>query len=430
MQLGQRSNNSDVNAKMAKWKAIATLCYLLGAIIDGQAQHNITRKEGHVKRSELIQVLLREQDYDKRLPPNFDKDLPTNVIVSLDFNSFDSIDEMNMEFGVNLVVEQEWIDHRLLFYNLIDTEVLELDAKMMDELWVPDIYISNEKVATFHTVTVPNKMMHLYKDGKIIYRNRISLRASCPMQLQNYPMDDQLCYLHFQSFAYTTNRLQFQWHSDREKALQMLKAIHIMPQFEITKWAIGTCNANRKNGEYFSCLRAEFYLKRSMGFYILHIYCPCSLTVLVSWLSFWLNIDAVPARTSLGVLTVLTVTSQTSAAVSALPKVSYVKAIDIWMAVCLIFVFLALLEYALVNVLNRREIKQYFRRRANRMDSEKVSITVFSNGYTEQDSTVVNYEQDPNGKEKARQVDKYSRVIFPVVFSLFSICYWAYYLIV
>lgn len=76
------------------------------------------------------------------------------------------------EFGVNLVVEQEWIDHRLLFYNLIDTEVLELDAKMMDELWVPDIYISNEKVATFHTVTVPNKMMHLYKDGKIIYRNR------------------------------------------------------------------------------------------------------------------------------------------------------------------------------------------------------------------------------------------------------------------
>lgn len=114
-----------------------------------------------------------------------------------------------------------------------------------------------------------------------------------------------------------------------------------------------------------------------MGFYILHIYCPCSLTVLVSWLSFWLNIDAVPARTSLGVLTVLTVTSQTSAAVSALPKVSYVKAIDIWMAVCLIFVFLALLEYALVNVLNRREIKQYFRRRSNRMDSEKVSITVF-----------------------------------------------------
>ncbi|CAI9731875.1 glycine receptor subunit alpha-2-like isoform X2 [Octopus vulgaris] len=113
-----------------------------------RGQVNLTMKSNHVSRSLLIQVMLREQVYDKRLPPNFDKDLPTRVNVSLDFNSFDSIDEMNMEFGVNLVVEQEWIDHRLHFYNLIDSEVLELDVKMMDELWVPDIYISNEKNIT------------------------------------------------------------------------------------------------------------------------------------------------------------------------------------------------------------------------------------------------------------------------------------------
>lgn len=41
---------------------------------------------------------------------------------------------------------------------------------------------------------------------------------------------------------------------------------------------------------------------------------------------------------------------------------SYVKAIDIWMAVCLLFVFAALLEYAAVNFVSRQH-KEFFRMR-------------------------------------------------------------------
>lgn len=43
-------------------------------------------------------------------------------------------------------------------------------------------------------------------------------------------------------------------------------------------------------------------------------------------------------------------------------QVSYVKAIDIWMAVCLLFVFAALLEYAAVNFVSRQH-KEFFRMR-------------------------------------------------------------------
>lgn len=109
-----------------------------------------------------------------------------------------------------------------------------------------------------------------------------------------------------------------------------------------------------------SLLQAEFHLVRDIGYYLVQMYIPSMLIVMLSWISFWLNVNAVPGRISLGVLTVLTMTQQSSTVNATLPRVSYTKAIDIWMSMCLVFVFAALIEFAVANVLARKDSNKGF----------------------------------------------------------------------
>ena len=57
---------------------------------------------------------------------------------------------------------------------------------------------------------------------------------------------------------------------------------------------------------------AEFHLDRAIGFHLIQSYLPSSLIVAISWVSFWMDIDCVPARVTLGVITLLTVSGLVS----------------------------------------------------------------------------------------------------------------------
>ena len=81
------------------------------------------------------------------------------------------------------------------------------------------------------------------------------------------------------------------------------------------------------------------------------------LIVILSWVSFWLDVRAVPARISVGLLTVLNLTTISTGLNDQLPKVSYIKAIDVWMFGSQVFVFGAMLEFAVANVVDRREVQ-------------------------------------------------------------------------
>lgn len=72
---------------------------------------------------------------------------------------------------------QRWIDERLRYNESYGIDVIELDTKIMENIWVPDVYFVNEKQATMHDVTVPNKMMYLHPNGLVLYSARYTLHV-------------------------------------------------------------------------------------------------------------------------------------------------------------------------------------------------------------------------------------------------------------
>ena len=90
----------------------------------------------------------------------------------------------------------------------------------------------------------------------------------------------------------------------------------------------------------FTCLEVVFKFKRRLGYYLFHTYVPTCLIVIMSWISFWIKPEAVPARVTLGVTSLLTLSTQHANSQKSLPPVSYIKAIDVFMSGCTVSIVL------------------------------------------------------------------------------------------
>ncbi|KAM9181248.1 LOW QUALITY PROTEIN: glycine receptor subunit alpha-4-like [Dugong dugon] len=440
--------------------APATLSFLLLWTLPGQVLLRVALAKEEVKSgtkgvtqpmypSDFLDKLMGQTSgYDARIQPNF-KGPPTNVTCNIFINNFGSVTETTMDYRVNVFLRQQ-NDPRLA-YEYPDDSV-DLDPSMLDSIWKPDLFFANEKRANFHEVTTENKLLHIFKNGNVLYSIRLTLILYCQMDLKNFPMDIQTCTMQLESSGDTMNDLVFEWLEDAP-ASQVAEGL-TLPQFILwDEKDLGYCTKHYNTGK-FICIEVKFHLEEQMGYYLIQMYIPSLLIVILSWVSFWVNMDATPACVGLGITTVLTMTTQSSGTRASLPKVSYVKAIDIWMAVCLLFVFAALLEYAAVNFVSHQH-KEFMRlrrrQRRQRMEEDIIRESLFyfrgyglghclqardggpmegSGIYSPQPPAPPPREGETMQKlyvDRAKRIDTISRAVFPFTFLIFNIFYWVVY---
>ncbi|KAJ0179239.1 hypothetical protein K1T71_004951 [Dendrolimus kikuchii] len=316
--------------------------YLLLPLVLTLAEAQMERLAAADRLENVTHTVSRILDgYDIRLRPNFGGD-PLYVGMDLTIASFDAISEVNMDYTITLYLNQYWKDERLAFG--FAEEVLTLSGDFADKIWVPDTFFANDKNSFLHDVTERNKLVRLAGDGSITYGMRFTATLACMMDLHYYPLDSQNCTVEIESYGYTVSDVVMYWKETPVRGVEDAE----LPQFTILGHETNDRKERLATGIY-QRLSLSFKLRRNIGYFVFQTYLPSILIVMLSWVSFWINHEATSARVALGITTVLTMTTISTGVRSSLPRISYVKAIDIYLVMCFVFVFAALLEYAAVN---------------------------------------------------------------------------------
>uniref|UniRef100_A0A914D3A0 Cation transporter family protein n=1 Tax=Acrobeloides nanus TaxID=290746 RepID=A0A914D3A0_9BILA len=281
--------------------------------------------------SEFIMKTLFNDEYNKNMVPS--KTGSTKVIIEFVIQNIASVSEITSSFTLDLLFSQIWHDPRLRFDHITDClQNLTLGHAMVDKLWTPNVCFVNSKKTEIHSSPTPNVFLMIYPNGTVWVNYRLQVQGPCDMNLELFPMDVQVCEL---VFSIAKSKL----------ADYTLYGI---------QWAK---NSFEYAAGQWDQLTVSLTFSRAYGFYVLQMYLPTYASVSISFISFWIDLKALPARITLGVSSLMALTFQYGNIAKSLPKVGYVKSIDVYMVVTTGFIFLSMVEVAIVCLVEHKLAK-------------------------------------------------------------------------
>ncbi|XP_076033581.1 glycine receptor subunit alpha-4-like [Oratosquilla oratoria] len=294
---------------------------------------------------------LLPEDYQKNQGPSRSDGKPVNVSVRVDVNGIYEVNNplMSIRFGVYFKIT--WRDHRLLPLEDPHLSYVPLQKGSIDHIWTPDPYIEDVvEVTSFKLLDESRGVFYNPQEKEISVSIMLKIQLSCPMSFHDFPFDEQECLFIVASYRYPMSYLRMRWGSTA--ALHLPEVV----RRSVTNYDVSTHVSSNQSCacvscdmvDSYPCVKGTLVFRRRFTSHLLTTYAPSSLFVAVAWVSFFWPADVIPGRTGLVVTALLTVISMFASSRQGTPETSYVKALDVWMFMCILLTTSALFQYALV----------------------------------------------------------------------------------
>lgn len=384
----------------------------------------------HQSRGEIEKEILKEIYHVSKFhtfirperPSNGTHDLdsltdgPVDVHVTMYVLNID-VDTTKQEYNIQMYFRQEWNDTRLAYNGRGKVDFLS--SHDATGLWTPDLFFVNEKSGHFHAITRPNIFLRIYPDGRLLYSQRLSMTLSCPMNLQRFPFDKQICQMPVESYGYTMNDIVIQWKPEPEP--EPVGGVTSTVGFNVAYYPSNS--VVYLGGNRYSRLLLEIHLTRLPFGHLFHIYMPIILLVFMSWITFWMNAESLIPRLTTAIISTVCTLLQLYSNGHLFASVCYPTSLDVWCVVSCLCIFVALFENIYVScdrknkdagitvspesgILNAAGTKLL----ENKKEDGETQITVLKLLVTKL-------------SHRLRTIDVAARIFLPAFFVLFNIIY-------
>nr|CAH7755312.1 unnamed protein product [Callosobruchus chinensis]CAH7756275.1 unnamed protein product [Callosobruchus chinensis] len=368
------------------------------------------------------------------------------VNVSVLLLSLASPDESSLKYEVEFLLQQQWYDPRLRYSNQSQYPYLNAIHHHSD-IWLPDTYFIMH--GDFKDPLIPvHFSLKIYRNGSVTYLMRRHLILSCQGSLNIFPFDDPKCTFSMESISYEMTSMRYVWKND-EDVLRKSPSLTTLNAYLIANATLQCPTKSIWRGNY-SCLRVELMFTRDRAFYFTTVFIPGIILVTSSFITFWLEWNAVPARVMIGVTTMLNFFTTSNGFRSTLPVVSNLTAMNVWDGVCMCFIYASLLEFVCVNYVGRKRplhnvvyrpgenpVTQGDKKRDSTVPNEIVSCTncgpnpcthTTNNGCASEACVLqVRKKEPPHPIRVAKTIDVIARITFPTAYAVFLVFFFYHY---
>lgn len=269
-------------------------------------------------------------------------------IVVLDVSRINNIEQT---FTTDFIITIGWHDPRLK----AEAGKQQQTTYTIDEIWHPYFSVFNER----NLDGKYNDILRVDDGGNVQYLQRFIGELSSPLNLRNFPIDQQVLPITILSLRYGPDEVEF---------IPAKKKTTLRETLSIAGWTV-TLDEPRVIREYYDVQdrylsRIDFSMtvKRHSSYYFLKMLIPLGLIVFMAWSVFWIDPSLISVQIGIATASVFTLVMYQFRLGQLLPPVSYMTRMDLFVRGATIVVFLSLAETIFTSRLARRGKEELGRR--------------------------------------------------------------------